>query len=181
MADSNDVSLSDSQLSSDSGVQTNDSNVESQLTESRIMAGVTSQSTPTSVKKENNNDIMSIMLSQFEKMNSNFETKFNVMNSRFDTNDVKFDVLNNSLCSIESRMNEICSEVKRAADELREYVCTEKNKITDNYSDKCKNTMPDKESMNNNDVVANNENSNNVIVHLICLIRFNLLILIKYD
>ena len=40
MADSNGVSLSDSQLSSDSGVQTNDSNVESQLTESKIMKAV---------------------------------------------------------------------------------------------------------------------------------------------
>ena len=66
---------------------------------------------------------MSIMLSQFEKMNSNFETKFNVINSRFDTNDVKFDVLNNSLCSIESKMNEIRSETKRETDKLREYVC----------------------------------------------------------
>ena len=45
MADNHDVSLSDSQvesqLSSDSGVQTNDSNVESQFTESKIMEGVT--------------------------------------------------------------------------------------------------------------------------------------------
>ena len=45
MADNSDVSLSDnqveSQLSSDSGGQTNDSNIESQFTESKIMEGVT--------------------------------------------------------------------------------------------------------------------------------------------
>ena len=61
MADNNDISLSESQLSSDSGVQTNESNLESQLTESKIMEGVTSQSTPTLIKRESNSDMMSIM------------------------------------------------------------------------------------------------------------------------
>ena len=45
------------------------------------------------------------------------------MNKRFDINDAKFDVLTNSLCSIDDRMNEIRSETKRETDELREYVC----------------------------------------------------------
>ena len=58
----NEVSFSDSQteiqISSDSGIQTNDSNL-GQLTESRIMEGVTSQSTPTLVKKESSSDMMS--------------------------------------------------------------------------------------------------------------------------
>ena len=83
MADNNDVSLSESQINNNLSE-----------TESRIMAGVTSQSTPTSVKKENNSDMMSIMLSQFEKINSNFEnfeTKFNEMNNSFN---VKFDIQN---------------------------------------------------------------------------------------
>ena len=48
----NEVSFSDSQTeiqtSSDSGVQTNDSNLESQLTESKIMKDVEHQSTPIS-------------------------------------------------------------------------------------------------------------------------------------
>ena len=35
-----------------------------------------------------------------------------------------------------------------------------KNKTNENYSDKCKNTIPDKELINNNDVVENNEKNN---------------------
>ena len=57
-------------------------------------------------------------------------------------------------------MSEICSEAKRAANESRKCVCTERNKTNKNCSDKCKNTMPDKELINNNDVAESNENSN---------------------
>ena len=91
------------------------------------------------------NDMMSIMLNQFKELNKRFdnnekifETKFNVMssdmNSRFDTNEkelnkrfdinnAKFDVLTKSLCSIESKLSEICSETKRETNESRECVC----------------------------------------------------------
>ena len=118
----NEVSFSDSQteiqISSDSGVQTNDSNLESQLTESRIMEGMTSQSTPTLVKKESSSDMMSVILNQLEEMNSNF----NGINSRFDNNDIKlneiksefnckfdakFEVQNNKFDELKNQINEI--------------------------------------------------------------------------
>ena len=69
---------------------------QAQLSETDVDSGV--QLTPVSTKKNKQSeetDIMSVMLSQFERMNSNFETKFNVMNSdinsRFDDNDKRFD------------------------------------------------------------------------------------------
>ena len=112
------------------------------------------QITPTSTKcSKSDNDIMSFLQQQFNVINVNmreqnnkfnelnnrldnnekkFETKFDVMsidkNKRFDTNDAKFDVLTNSLCSTESKLNEICSEIKRETDESRESVCVIDNK-----------------------------------------------------
>ena len=84
------------------------------------------QITPTSTKcNRSDNDIMSSILSQLERMSSD-------MNKRFDTNDAKFDVLTKSLCSIESKLSEMCSEAKREANESRECVCTEKNKTKEN-------------------------------------------------
>ena len=63
-----------------------------QVNETEIDSGI--QLTPVSTNKNKQSEetnMMSIMLSQFEIMNKNFETKFNVMssdiNSRFDDND----------------------------------------------------------------------------------------------
>ena len=59
------------------------------------------------------------MLNKFDNNEKIFENKFNVissdMNKRFDTNDTKFDVLTNSLCSLESKLNEICRETKESS------------------------------------------------------------------
>ena len=66
----------------DSGIHTSenndevsftDSNIESQLTESRIMEGVTSQSTPTLVKKEDNSDMIIMMQLLLSKFDSKFD------------------------------------------------------------------------------------------------------------
>ena len=54
------------------------------------------QSTPTSTKcHELDNDMMSVILNQLEKMNSNFNNKFDVQNSKFDEQNIKFDELKN--------------------------------------------------------------------------------------
>ena len=46
----------------------------------------------------------------------------------------KFDALTNSLCSINERINEICSETKRKTDESGECVCVVDNKIDNGVS-----------------------------------------------
>ena len=58
-----------------------------------------------------------------DSINSRFDLNEIKLNIRFGTNDAKFDILTNSLCSIESKLNEICSETKRETDESRESVC----------------------------------------------------------
>ena len=62
-------------------------------------------------------------------------------------------------CSIESKLSEICSEAKRETNESRECVCTEKNKTNENCSDKCKNMIPEKELINDN----------NMCLHYVCI------------
>ena len=61
-------------------------------------------------------------------MNNKFDSRFDInekeLNKSFDINDAKFDVLTKSLCSIESKLSEICSEAKRETNESRECVCT---------------------------------------------------------
>ena len=56
-------------------------------------------------------DLMSIMLSQFEKINSNFETKFNEMNDKFDSKldgqNVKFDELKAQIKGTNEHLNRI--------------------------------------------------------------------------
>ena len=50
-------------------------------TESRIMEGVTSQSTPTPVKKDNSNDIINMMKFLMEKQNIMISNKFDEVNT----------------------------------------------------------------------------------------------------
>ena len=78
-----------------------DSNLESQLTESRIMEGVMSQSTPTLVKKENNSDMITMMQLLLNKFDSKFDEQKNEIkeikssfNEKLDEQSSKFDVMN---------------------------------------------------------------------------------------
>ena len=82
-----------------------DSNTESQLTESRIMEGVTSQSTPTSIKKENNSEMMSMMQLLLSKFDSKFEEQKSDSNVKYDKINTKFDEMNTQNVKFEINMN----------------------------------------------------------------------------
>ena len=74
----------------DENVSLTDIETESQInsdlceTESRLMEGVTSQSTPTPVKKDDSNDIINMMKFLMEKQNIMISNKFEEVNSKFD-------------------------------------------------------------------------------------------------
>ena len=80
---------------SDSGIQVDVMLIsESNLTESKIMGGVTNQSTLIPVKKDDSSDIINMMKSLIEKQNIMLSNKFDVQNNKFD---VKFDKINTVL------------------------------------------------------------------------------------
>ena len=120
------------------------------LTESVTMEGAKTHSTPIQNKQNDNNDIVNMIQVMLEKqsmmLSNNFNefkgemnSKLNALNKRFDTNDAKFEqykeqnmkfensinvklnILTNSLCSIDERINEILSETKRETDESVSY------------------------------------------------------------
>ena len=90
-------------------VSLTDSNTESQInsdvseTESKIMEGVTNQSTPIPVKKDDSYEMLKMIQTmldmKFKEQNVN-------INSRFDVNDRKFDVQNNKFDELNTNMNE---------------------------------------------------------------------------
>ena len=69
-------------------------------------------------------DVLNVKFEQYKEQNMKFENSINV----------KLDELTNSLCSIDVRINEICSEIKRETGELRESVCVVDNKYENTVS-----------------------------------------------
>ena len=76
------------------------------------------QLTPTSTKYSNKveNDMMSVIINQLEKMNSNFNSKFDGQNSRFDNNDIK---LNEIKSEFNSKFDTKFEEQSRQFNELK--------------------------------------------------------------
>ena len=125
------------------------------------------QATPTSTKYNKvNDDLMSIMLNQLEKMNNKLfekmnnkldsrfdeiETKFNVMNSRFDNNDIKLNKFDAKFDSLKFDIDEVKTKCENSCNELKQDI----ERIVESVGEQSK-------SKNNNDSKKLTSDDNNV-------------------